>query len=147
MSDQAKFATAAAAKPFILGGNATVTLVSLQTGTRFTYRIRAGAAEPADVWFVSVLTGSDNEADYKYLGRIDSSMRFWGGRKNPRPGDVSSKANSSIAFTFVWGILQHDRLHGCLEIWHEGRCGRCNRKLTVPASIESGFGPECVEMI
>jgi len=30
-----------------------------------------------------------------------------------------------------------------LEIWHEGRCGRCNRKLTVPASIALGIGPEC----
>lgn len=35
----------------------------------------------------------------------------------------------------------------CVEIWHEGKCGRCGRQLTVPESIESGFGPECVKMI
>ena len=34
-----------------------------------------------------------------------------------------------------------------LEIWHEGRCGRCGRKLTVPSSIESGIGPECASKL
>jgi len=24
------------------------------------------------------------------------------------------------------------------------RCGRCGRVLTVPESVESGFGPECI---
>jgi hypothetical protein len=30
-----------------------------------------------------------------------------------------------------------------LEVWHEGRCGACGRRLTVPESIERGLGPEC----
>lgn len=30
-----------------------------------------------------------------------------------------------------------------LEVWHEGRCGRCGRALTVPESIASGIGPVC----
>jgi hypothetical protein len=34
-----------------------------------------------------------------------------------------------------------------LEIWHEGRCGRCGRKLTVPESIHNGYGPECIHLI
>jgi Family of unknown function (DUF6011) len=145
MSEQAKFTTAAAAKQFMLGGNATVTLVSLMTGTRFTYKVRE--SDDGGVWFVSLLTGPDNEADYRYLGRIaGESQIFWQGRKNPKPGDVSAQASSSKAFAYTWNLLKHERLHGSLEIWHEGRCGRCNRKLTVPSSIASGFGPECVKM-
>jgi hypothetical protein len=35
-------------------------------------------------------------------------------------------------------------LGATLEFWHEGRCGRCGRRLTVPDSIASGYGPECV---
>ena len=31
--------------------------------------------------------------------------------------------------------------------WHEGRCGRCGRKLTVPESIEAGYGPECINLV
>ena len=34
-----------------------------------------------------------------------------------------------------------------LEVWHEGRCGRCNRALTVPESIASGIGPECAKHV
>ena len=30
-----------------------------------------------------------------------------------------------------------------VQVWHEGRCGKCGRKLTVPESLTSGLGPEC----
>ena len=36
--------------------------------------------------------------------------------------------------------------HG-FEMLHEGRCGRCARRLTVPASVASGIGPECAKMV
>ena len=141
MSDTAKFTTAAAARAFLLGGNATVTLVSKASGTRFTFKVRA--SDDGDVFFVSLLGGPDNEADYRYLGRIDNQGRFWAGRRVPKPGDVGKDAPSSKAFDWAWGYLKNDVLPVKLEIWHEGRCARCNRKLTVPSSIESGFGPEC----
>jgi len=140
MSDTAKFTTVAAARAFLLGGNATVTLVSTKTGTRFTYKIRAN--DEGDVFFVSLLSGPDNESDYRYLGRIARGV-FWQGRKVPKPGDVGADAPSSLAFKWAWERLCKGVMLDSLEIWHEGRCGRCNRKLTVPASIASGFGPEC----
>jgi len=141
MSDTARFTTAADARAFITGGNATVTLVSTNTGTRFTYKIRA--RDEGAMHFVSLLSGPDNENDYRYLGRIDASARFWAGRRNPKPGDVGADAPSSLAFQWAWERLAKGVLLDSLEIWHEGRCGRCNRKLTVPESLKSGLGPEC----
>jgi hypothetical protein len=48
------------------------------------------------------------------------------------------------AFAWTWSHIVGEVLpNEQLEIWHEGRCARCNRRLTVPASIASGFGPEC----
>jgi hypothetical protein len=140
MSDQARLHTAVASRDFMLGGNATVTLVSVKTSTRFTYRIRAN--DEGDVFFVSLLSGPDNEADYRYLGRIARGV-FWAGRKTPKPGDVGPEAPSSLAFRWAWERLAKGVMLDSLEIWHEGRCGRCNRKLTVPSSIASGLGPEC----
>jgi len=32
-------------------------------------------------------------------------------------------------------------------VFHEGACGRCGRTLTVPESIASGFGPECIRYV
>ena len=137
----AKFTTAVAARAFMTAGNSTVTMVSTKTGTRFTYRIRAN--DDGDVFFVSLLRGADNTADYSYLGRIDQQARFWAGRKTPKPGDTGPTAPSSLAFKWAWERLCKGVMLDSLEIWHEGRCGRCNRKLTVPSSIASGLGPEC----
>jgi hypothetical protein len=140
MSDTARLHTAVASRDFMLGGNATVTLVSTKTGTRFTYKIRAN--DEGDVFFVSLLSGPDNESDYRYLGRIARGV-FWQGRKVPKAGDVLASAPSSQAFAWAWQKLAKGVMSEALEIWHEGRCGRCNRKLTVPESLRTGLGPEC----
>jgi hypothetical protein len=121
-----------------------VTLVSVKTGTRFTYRV--SAAPEGEALFVGLLSGPDNTSDYKYMGRISRGV-FWAGRKIPRPHDVGASAPSSKAFAWAWRALSRGVLPDELEVWHEGRCGRCARKLTVPASIASGFGPECIGKI
>jgi hypothetical protein len=61
---------------------------------------------------------------------------------------VAGHALSVVAWTwFCRHLFERDTVPDGLEVWHEGRCGRCNRKLTVPASIESGFGPECINYV
>jgi len=140
MSHPNRLTDAANAKAFALAGNATLTLVSVKTGTRFTYKVRL--SDDGQAHFVNLLNGPDNENDYRYLGRIARDI-FWQGRKTPRAGDVLASAPSSQAFAWAWKAIVQDRLPDTLEIWHEGACGRCGRKLTVPASIASGFGPEC----
>lgn len=136
--------TAQNAIAFIRGGDATMTLVSKATDNRFTYRIRESA--DGQCLFVGLLNGPDNNADYKYLGRIARDI-FWQGRKVPKPGDISRDAPSMRAFDWTWKHLIRGVMPDQLEIWHEGKCGRCGRKLTVPSSIESGFGPECANRL
>jgi hypothetical protein len=140
-----QLATADDARAFMLAGKATVTLVSLKTGNRFTYRI--SAAPDGLAFFVGLLTGPDNSADYKYLGRIavrPAGAIFYAGRKSPKPGDIGPDAPSARAFDYAWRAIAQGTLPAQLQIWHEGRCGRCARKLTVPSSVAQGFGPECI---
>lgn len=132
----ARFQSATAAREFALGGNAVVTLQSEKTGARFTYKIRA--AQDGAVSFVSVLTGQDNESDYSYLGIIKGATFARTGKSR-----IGADAPSVLAMDWAWKALSAGRLPAQLAIFHEGRCGRCNRLLTVPESIESGFGPEC----
>jgi hypothetical protein len=139
-----RLATAMDAKRYILAGRATITLRSARTGARFTYRINK--AEEGDTYFVGLLTGPNNFEDYKYLGRISREV-FWLGRKVPRPGDIARDAPSAKAFDWSWRQLVRGVLPDALEVWHTGQCGRCGRMLTVPESIASGFGPECVNKI
>lgn len=130
-------------KSFALAGSARFTLVSRRTGTRFTYWVRAGDDPTRPIWFVRVLTGSDNENDYTYLGTISANdLKFWHGRKSP----ISSGAPSARAFEWSWNNhLRYDHIPDGLEVWHEGRCGRCGRTLTTPESVARGIGPECAE--
>lgn len=143
--NQAQLKTAETALGFMLAGNATVTLVSKKTGNRFTYQIRQAKSDTdaqTDLYFIGLLRGPNNEADYSYLGRIAKGQVYIG-RKVPKPGDIGRDAPSAIAFDYAWQHLERGRVPDLLEIWHEGKCGRCNRKLTVPSSIAAGIGPEC----
>jgi hypothetical protein len=125
---------------FMRAGKACITLRSKKTEARYTYRLTQ--SEDGNAIFVGLLNGPDNSTDYKYLGRIAREI-FWAGRKVPRPGDITADAPASRAFAWTWKKLVQGTLPEQLEIWHEGACGRCGRKLTVPASIARGFGPEC----
>ena len=143
--NEAQFKTAESALGFMMAGKATVTLVSKKTGTRFTYQIRqadSGNDAQTDLYFIGLLRGPNNEADYSYLGRIAKGIVYIG-RKMPKPGDIGRDAPSALAFDYAWQHLGRSQIPPLLEIWHEGKCGRCNRKLTVPASIAAGIGPEC----
>ncbi len=124
-------------KEFILGGKATFTLLGAQTGQRFTYKVIK--PKPEMPHFVRVLTGPDNTRDFVYLGTIFNSQEYQPGRRS----SISPSAPSSLAFIWAWGVISRDQLPEHLEVWHEGRCGKCGRKLTVPESIERGIGPEC----
>jgi hypothetical protein len=123
---------------FMMGGNATLTFRSKATGNRFTYRVRL--SDDKRMFFVSLLVGQSNETDYQYLGHVfaDTQLYFHG-----RKSRINSSAPGAVAFTWVYKQLLRQTLPDSLEIWHEGVCGRCGRKLTVPESVKSGFGPEC----
>lgn len=136
-SHAAKFQTAAVALQFLLAGRARFTLVSEKTGTRYTYRItQKDATSPH---FVGVMTGSDNESSYTYMGTVFEGTTYRHGKKS----HLSPEAPSSKAFAWAWGYLAKGQMPPSCEVWHEGRCGRCGRALTVPESIESGIGPVC----
>lgn len=147
---RAPFASAVDASRFILAGKAIVTLESEKTGNRFTYKISAPKDKEtnktdlgSDFRFVSVLVGPDNWSNYKYFGYIRRGVFFHGGAK----AKIAVSAPSAGAFDWAWRALARGTMPESLRIWHEGACGRCGLRLTVPESIKSGFGPECIKHV
>jgi len=136
-AEHAGFETVETAKAFILAGNARFTVVSQKTGTRFTFKVRA--KEGTTLHFVSVLTGSNNEADYEFIGTIFNGSRFARSMKSR----IGNEAPSMKAFSWVIAQILAGKMPAMSEIHHEGRCGKCGRALTVPESIKSGLGPIC----
>ena len=138
---------------------------SVFCGVRFTYRVRAPhhgtelerrAWEQRPIWFVGVLTGPDNLHHYEYIGQLrgpaPGAPTFDYGRKSR----IGEAALSVGAWRWFWnGVLNHAAAGDVravaafagVEVYHEGRCGRCGRMLTVPTSIESGFGPDCIALV
>jgi hypothetical protein len=125
---------------FSLAGNAVFTLQSLKTGTRFTFKVKM-AEDNDSLHFVSCLVGPDNCQDYRYFGFIRRGIFHHGGSK----AKIGNDAPSVKAFRWFWEHSSTGKPTPQLEVSHEGRCGRCGRALTVPESIRSGFGSDCLE--
>lgn len=126
---------------FIFAGNAIFTVVSNKTGVRFTFKVTKAKFPNRDrnIWWVRVLTGPDNTTHYEYLGFVTPTAYNYGGAKTR----ISPDAPSAIAAQWLFTSLLRAKSLAGVTIHHEGRCGRCGRRLTVPESILSGFGPEC----
>jgi DNA polymerase III epsilon subunit family exonuclease len=85
---------------------------------------------------LSYLSGSDNERDYtqfaleSHTGPIVVFKKF---KQNTRLADV------------VRVLTKDPKASALAYAMRSGRCSRCGRTLTVPASLHSGMGPDCAE--
>jgi len=86
------------------------------------------------VLIVSFLSGSDNDSDYTGFGHVeaDGTIRIW------RKFLQSTELREAVK------VLRGSP-DGAREAYaiRSGRCSRCGRTLTVPASLHAGMGPEC----
>lgn len=132
---------------FMFAGNAYFTIKNTETTNRFTFRVvRFEDEEQGKIMhFVHVMTGSDNSSSYTFLGTIFDTSFFSHSKKSKiLKQDVEYKA-----FLWLWNTLRKPtaQIPSNVEIWHEGVCGCCGRRLTVPESITRGLGPVCAERV
>jgi hypothetical protein len=122
---------------FIFAGKSIVTFLNTKTGNRFTFKTKI--AKNSELFFVSVLT---NPEMYQYVGTVVDKV-FKHGKKSK----ISADAQSVRTFEYVLNKLKANNLPDFIEVWHEGRCGKCGKTLTDPVSIERGFGPFCINKV
>lgn len=128
-------------KQIALAGNSTFTVSSKKTGARLTFRVKQPKREDMkNLRFVQVLTGSDNESSYSFLGTIFPNGQYFHGKRS----HITPAATSAQTFAWLWKFV--DRVEELpIEIRHSNKCCRCGRKLTVPSSIDNRIGPECAK--
>ena len=111
--------------------------VTLGDGTRRTFRVRTRQAGPLiGKRIISYLGGPDNEQDYvgfAFLSDGDTRISIW------------KKFQNSDLEKYAVVLLADPKAAGEAYAMESGRCYRCNRVLTVPASIHRGMGPECAQ--
>ena len=125
---------------FTLGGNATITIRSSSLAKRYTYKIQQHK-DDKNLYFIKLLRGQDNENDYSYIGCYYSDTQYFHPCKTWKFEQKENWPHSIKMIDFFFKHLYN--LPDRLEVYHEGKCARCGRKLTTPESIKSGFGPEC----
>jgi hypothetical protein len=111
-------------------------------------RAQVQEKEPGS-WLVEFL---DNWAKYisrgwtptpKMQSRYDKTLRKFGVPACLPPTDKGDLLEKM--FSWTWARAHKGLLPETIEVWHEGACCYCAKRLTVPASIELGMGPDCAE--
>lgn len=137
---------------FIFAGNATFTVVNKSTRNRFTFRIRRAGwgtstyDEKSGIFYISVLTGSDNNSSYTYIGT------FFGGtsqvyRHSPKSKITPKAVSNQVLTWFFSSYFKSPSSFPTVKVFHSGKCGKCGKKLTTPESVKSGLGPYCANRI
>jgi hypothetical protein len=131
-------------REFILAGKSTLT-VGNPNGQHWTYRIahKPACGQYAETWMVLLLTGSDNENDYSYLG-----LTGRGGLLRTTAKSVASDNSMAVrvlrrVLACVWAGHAEDITASGWTLDPMGCCGRCGRALTTPESCRRGIGPDC----
>ena len=124
------------AREFVFAGNARVRIVSATTGCAIDLAVARGKDKPEQQvrppYFV--------RTNGTYAGCLQHSGRY----TPERHGLVDTTTAAAIRW-FLTGLRSRwtEALPAGLEVWHVGYCGRCNRLLRDPVSVETGFGPHC----
>ena len=147
-----------AIREFLFAGQAIFTIVSLKSGLRFTYKVRAKKQDVEELarrtaagevteegfvcHFVNLLRGPDNTTDFAYLGVLRKPGRFF---TTPKSRITQHPASHKALVWFLEALkTERQDVFGIqLEFCHAGRCGVCGRLLTVPSSVATGIGPVC----
>lgn len=127
-------------RQFITAGKATFTVVSKVSGAHITFKVERPSEETPH--FVSVMTGTDNESDFSFLGTIFADGNFRHGKK----ARIAQDDKRAQAFAWLWRNVDAVPVEK-MEFLPACACCRCGRKLTNPASVEMAIGPECAKKL
>lgn len=142
-------------KDFVLAGNSIFTIElseeyreknSLKPHYTFKVVHKEATKQWPEKWFVHFLTGPDNTKNYSYLGILNREI----GKVETTPASKLPSNHILIkllnrTLEVIWANDFQPMLANGFDVHHEGRCGRCGRLLTTPASIAFGIGPECLQ--
>jgi len=133
-------------------GRAVLTILNQTTQGRRTYRV-VRSKKVEGLFWVSIR--GDVDSNDKTERKKWIPVCCWKPQKPDHQAVFTTKFSkvdkTSVAFKgFDWlnkatKLWEKDKGASApnIQIYHEGRCARCGRALTDPASIKRGLGPEC----
>lgn len=120
--------------------NGTYTIV-LPDDDYFTLRVADAnwGDFPAGTQSIAFLSGPENETDFTGCAfrYANGTVRMW---KRFNGGELEHKVRLAL---HALASIDEQREAGEAYALRSGRCSKCGRKLTVPASLHRGMGPDC----
>ena len=133
-----KFMSASDIQHYIQGGHGVCTIENPYSLNKYTYAFRKPVHEEdfaEGVAFVYVKSGRN----FMYVGMMEPDMKFRKTRKSKYDTDSPEFKGAK----YICDCARIKNFHIRMNIYHEGICGCCGRKLTDPSSIRLGIGPGC----
>jgi hypothetical protein len=130
-------------------GRATLTFRNTEKETHMTIKVKQARdkndrKKKLPIFFLSVSLLGDRQTGYIHAATIyQDTMNI----------KLSSSAQNNEQLLkvvqFIWNALANPQIlkDKKVALLHEGRCCRCSMPLTHPESINTGFGPDCLEHI
>ena len=121
------------------GKGGMFTVKSTKTGKEYTYKINKSLYKSKWYAHVFVETGY---LDFLYLGYYSNGQLI-------KKGEVCVFP-SAIAIAYIFSCLEKGfitYINERTEVFHLGRCVKCNRPLTDSNSIKTGLGPYCRSIV
>lgn len=133
---------------FFFAGNAVLTFRNNETGSHMTIKVKQ-VKDKKDrkiklpIFFVYVSLLGDGQTGYRFGGTVfQETMSIKLGQS------VQEGSQLYKVMRFIWDSLRNpESLRGKVSLLHEGKCLRCCMPLTRPESINTGFGPDCLEYV
>lgn len=125
----------------------TYTIVSAKTGDHRTVKIQdddfawmTNFKPVAGTRIVAAMTGADNERSFTSIGTLtpNGELRIW--KKHEGRADFVA----AVKYLLAKGV-GNEVEYGKNYAVRSGKCFICNRKLTTPASVHYGYGPDCAD--
>lgn len=134
---------------FFFAGNAVLTFRNNETGSYMTIKVKQ-VRDKKDrkiklpIFFVYVSLLGDGQTGYRFGGTVFKETMSIKLGQSIQPGTQLHKVMG-----FIWNSLRKPELirEKGVSLLHEGRCVRCCMPLTRPESINTGFGPDCLEYV
>lgn len=159
-----RLANKKAIQDYMFAGKAIITIRNIADGTRYTYKIKKSKTNPSK-FYVYNLRGPSYakmgliSGDKEYYLPFDWKEKVQMARRNfaalypgkPFPEKLYTQQHMPPSLRMfirflTWYKSDVEKMQNH-EIWHEGVCGKCGRKLTVPSSIDRGLGDICATII
>lgn len=132
-------------KTFLFAGKACFT-VSNPKAEHFTFKVRGSerewppkSGERQTTYFISV-KAAGGQLSYRYIGIVNPDGSI---KSTAKTQYMPGSKECDIAAWACHAVVSGKMIPSGYHIQHAGKCGRCNRRLTEPKSIERGIGPEC----